>query len=127
MKAGVFFAAFSIIALSIFLVFARFEVFDHNISVSVSEDNDTYTFSAVYNKANTGRVEGYINKCISPDQLGNSVNDYIDATTALPDGTRFYVKESPGRIKISIDKKRNSTASYYRIKNMCEGIKGLVN
>jgi light-regulated signal transduction histidine kinase (bacteriophytochrome) len=123
MKTGVFFTAFSIVALSVFLIYARFGVFDHNISISVSEDQDTYTFSARYADSNTGIVERYINKCISPDQLGTSGNDYIDVTTSLPDGTRFYVKESTGKLKIKFDKRINSAASFYRIKKMCDGIK----
>jgi hypothetical protein len=123
MKTGIFFTVFSIVALSIFLIWARFEDFDHSISVSVTEDQDTYAFSANYDRANTGRVEGYINSEISPNQMGNSANDYIDATTSLPDKTRFYIKESPGKLKIKLDKMINSTASYYRIKKMCEGIK----
>jgi hypothetical protein len=126
MKTTVFFAAFSIIALSLFLVFARFGVFDHNISISVSEDDEAYTFSANYNKANTARVESYINKCIRPDRLGNSADDYVDVTTSLPDKTQFYIKESPGRLKIKLDKRKNTTASYNRIKKMCEDIKQLL-
>jgi hypothetical protein len=126
MKTGVFFAVFSIVALSIFLVWARFDDNNHNISVSVTEDDDTYAFSANYDRANTGRVEGYINSSISPDQMGNSANDYVDATTSLPDDTRFYIKESPGRLKIKLDKRANSTASYHRIKQMCEGVKQLL-
>jgi hypothetical protein len=126
MKTSVLFAAFSIVALSIFLVCARFEVFNHDISISVSEDEDNYTFSAQYNRVNTGVVEHYINTCISPDRLGNSENDYIDANTSLPDKTQFYVKESPGQLKIKLDKRKNSMASYYRIKKMCDGIKGLL-
>jgi hypothetical protein len=126
MKTGVFLTAFSIVALSVFLVCTRFTDFNHNISISVSEDEETYSFAANYDRANTGAVEGYINSNISPDKLGVSVNDYIDATTSLPDGTRFYVKESPGKIKIKLDKRTNSTSSYYRIKKMCEGLKPLI-
>jgi hypothetical protein len=71
-------------------------------------------------------VEGYINKCISPDQMGSSVNDYIDANTTLNDNTMFYIKESPGKLKIKLDKTENSTASYYRIKKMCDGVTSLI-
>jgi len=126
MKTGVFFTAFSILALSIFLVWSRFEDFNHNISITVSEEKDTYEFSARYDRASTRRVEAYINDSIKPDQMGNSENDYVDANTSLPDNTRFYIKESPGRLKIRLDKTQNSTASYYRIKKMCEGVKQLL-
>ena len=65
-------------------------------------------------------------KNISPDQMGSSENDYIDANPRLDDNTRFYIKESPGRLKIRLDKRVNATASYYRIKKMCEGVKELI-
>jgi hypothetical protein len=126
MKTSVIFAAFCILALGIFLVFARFEVFDHNISVSVSEDEDTYSFSAHYNSHNTAAVERYINNCVSPNGLAKSENDYFDANTSLTDHTQFYVYESPGKLKIKLDKRKNSTASYYRIKKMCDGIGNLL-
>jgi len=127
MKTGVFFAVFSILALSAFLVWSRFEDFNHNISITVSEEKDAYEFSANYDRSNTGRVESYINEHIKPNQMGNSENDYVDANTSLPDNTRFYIKESPGKLKIKLDKRENSTASYYRIKKMCEGIKQLLS
>lgn len=127
MKTGVFFAVFSILALSIFLVWSRFEDFNHNISISVSEERDTYEFSAHYDRADTRRVQTYINDCIKPNQMAKSENDYVDASTSLPDNTRFYIKESPGRLKIRLNKTQNSTASYFRIKKMCEGVKRLLS
>ncbi|MDR3697969.1 hypothetical protein [Mucilaginibacter sp.] len=126
MKTGVFFGVFSILALSVFLVWSKFEDFNHNISITVSEEKDSYEFLANYDRSNTGRIEAYINTEISPDRLGNSENDFVDATTSLPDHTRFYIKESPGRLKIRLDKTQNSTASYLRIKKMCEGVKRLL-
>jgi hypothetical protein len=126
MKTTVLFAAFSIVALGAFLVWARFNDFDHSINISVAEDGQYYTFSAQYDPRATGKVEAYINKSISPDQMGSSINDYIDANTVLTDNTRFYIKEVPGKLKIRLDKKSNSTASYYRIKTMCDGLKSLM-
>jgi hypothetical protein len=126
MKTGVFLTAFSIVALSVFLVYTRFTDFNHNISISVNEDEETYAFAATYNRANTGAVESYINSKIRPNQLGDTPDDYIDVNTSLPDGTRFYIKESPGRLKIKLDKRTNSVSSYYRIKKMCEGLKPLI-
>lgn len=113
-------------SLSIFLVWTKFEVNNHDINISVNENVDTYSFTAHYDAASTGRVYNYLNKSISPDRLGNSENDYFDVTTSLPDRTNFYVKESPGKLKIVLDKKRNSYSSYMRIKKMCEGIKNLL-
>jgi hypothetical protein len=126
MKASVLFATFSIIALSVFLFWARFNVYDHDTAITVNDDPDSYTFTAHYDRNETGRVESFINKNISPDQMGSSENDYIDANTRLNDNTRFYIKESPGRLKIRLDKRSNATASYYQIKKMCEGVKVLL-
>jgi hypothetical protein len=58
--------------------------------------------------------------------MAKSENDYVDASTSLPDNTRFYISESPGRLKIRLNKTQNSTASYFRIKKMCEGVKQLL-
>lgn len=126
MKTSFFLTAFCLISLSVFLVWTKFEVNNHDAKVSESEDVNTYTFSASYNADKTKRVYTYINKSISPDQLGNSENDYFDVTTSLNDKTEFYIKESPGKLKIILDKRKNSSASYYRIKEMCEGVKKLL-
>ena len=125
MKTSFILTAICIVSLSFFL-FWKFETTNHDTSVTVSDNEDAYSFSARYDPENTGKVERYVNRCISPNRLGNSDHDYIDANTSLPDNTRFYVKEEPGLVKIELDKKRNSTASYYRIKKMCEGIKNLL-
>ncbi len=123
MKTSFFLTAFCLISLSVFLVWTKFEVNNHDTVVSVSEDVNTYTFSASYEAEKTRRVYNYINKSISPNQLGNSESDYFDVTTSLDDKTEFYIKESPGKLKIVLDKRKNSPASYYRIKGMCEGVK----
>ncbi len=126
MKTSFYLTAFCIVSLSIFLVWTRFEVNNHDISIAVNENDDTYTFTASYDRGHSRSVYNYINKNISPDQLGNSENDYFDVTTSLTDKTVFYIKESPGKLKIAIDKRKNSTASYIRIKRMCEGVKELL-
>jgi hypothetical protein len=126
MKTSFILTAFCILSLSIFLIWSKFEVNDHNISITESESDDTYSFSAHYSKGNTNTVESYINKSISPNSLAGSANDYFDASTLLTDGTTFHIIENPGKLEITLDKKKNSTASYYRIKKMCDGVKGLI-
>ena|SRR5665213_1161020 len=129
MKTSFFLATFCLISLSAFIIYTKFDVNDVNrdrTSISISEDDNSYQLEAVYNTNSTDRVERYINNCISPNSLGKSENDYFEVTTSLSDGTVFYVKESPGKLKIELNKKKNSTASYYRIKKMCEGVKGVL-
>jgi len=74
-------------------------------------------------KKKTDKVHEAVNKSMSPNGLFASVNDYLDVTTSLQDKTNFAVKASPGLIKVTLDKKTNSTAAYNRVKNMCAGIK----
>ena len=126
MKTSFYLTAFCILSLSIFLVWTRFDVNNHDTSITVNENDDTYTFTASYDRGHSRAIYNYINKNISPDQLGNSENDYFDVTTSLTDKTVFYIKESPGKLKIAIDKRKNTTASYYRIKKMCESVKELL-
>ena len=126
MKTSFYLTAFCILSLSIFLVWSKLELNNHDTSIAISENNDTYTLTASYDRGHSRAVYNYINENIRPNQLGDSEKDYFDVTTSLPDKTVFYIKESPGKLKIELNKKKNSTASYHRIKKMCEGVKGLL-
>jgi len=53
-------------------------------------------------------------------------NTRIDGQLSLNDHTTFYIKKYPGYLKIKLDKGKNSDESYYRIKEMCEGIKKVI-
>ena len=122
MKTSFFIAAFCLLFLSTFLVWSKFENHDKDISIAVSDNDELYTFDASYSEGNTGRVQDYINKRIKPNSLFSSTHDYLNVSTSLSDNTEFHLKGSPGNLKIELDKKKNSTASYYRIKTMCDGI-----
>ena len=101
--------------------------FDHNTSISVHETHHSYQFSASYDKNSTRKVQQYINRSTEPNGLFDSDEDYyFTANTSLEDGTKFYIKESPGKLEIKFDKQENSGASYNRIKKMCEGIKTIL-
>ncbi|HVZ98456.1 MAG TPA: hypothetical protein VG847_16355 [Chitinophagaceae bacterium] len=97
--------------------------FNHSTRISINEDDDYYKFSALYNKLQSQEIKNYINEHIAPDNLDG---DYIDVTTTLEDATNFYIKETPGRLKIIFNKHKNSEASYQRIKKMCAGIKNIL-
>ena len=92
------------------------------LNVGVSESRDSYKLHAEFNEDKTGKVQGYINRQIAPNVLFASTEEYFDANTELGDRTLFYIKSSPGRLLIKLDKRKNTRASYERIKNMCEGI-----
>jgi len=126
MKTRLYLSTICLLSVSVFLLWAKFEVTRNFTSVSVIEDADTYLFTATYKADKARRVYNYINTNIRPVQLGNSENDYVDVTTVLSDKTQFYVKESSGKVKIKFDKWKNSRASYIRVKRMCDGIKAIL-
>jgi hypothetical protein len=112
-----------------FLLYSRITIDLHHkgkTSIMISESANTYTFEAYFNVNKTGKVQEYLNKCLAPNNLFGSKNDYFNANTLLADNTELHIKKSPGKLEINLDKKRNSYSSYYRIKNMCEGVKDLL-
>jgi hypothetical protein len=129
MKTSFYLTAFCLVSLSIFLLCAKMANNTGNISITVNDTDDNYKFTASFDPNATPRVLQYINKSIGPS--GSS--DYfdvatskIDITTRLNDHTEFYIKGSPGELKVVLDKRINSHASFLRIKRMCEGIKDLL-
>lgn len=54
------------------------------------------------------------------------VNTRIDGRVGLDDHTTFFIKKSPGHLKIELNKRENSYDSYREIKSLCEGIKEVV-
>ena len=126
MKTSFFIAAFCLVALSIFVGWVKFERNSGDISIAAKDTDDTFTYTASFDEDYTGRVQDYINHSIKPNGLFKSTHDYFNVTTTLKDGTDFYIKESPGDLKILIDKRKNSTSSYLRIKKMCEGVSNVL-
>ncbi|MCR8559668.1 hypothetical protein KXD93_18575 [Mucilaginibacter sp. BJC16-A38] len=122
MKTSFFIAAFCLLALSIFVGWAKLEHNNDDISIAVSDTDDTYTFKASFNENTTGKVQDFMNDSMRPNGIFRSTSDNFNVTTTLKDGTDFYIKESPGELKVEIDKRKNSTASFLRIKKMCDGV-----
>ena len=122
---------YSIILLSICLFAAcsrhhRYRIHDSNLDLTVFESGNTYRLNASYNEDKTGAVQHFINRSIEPNELFSSAGDYFDTQTELRDRTRFYIKSAPGRLEIKLNKRENSYASYKRIKEMCEGVAGVL-
>ncbi|MDP9046579.1 MAG: hypothetical protein M3N14_00475 [Bacteroidota bacterium] len=128
MKTSFYLTAFCLVSISIFLFCAKLTNNTGNISITVNENDDAYKLTASFDPAATTRVLHYINSSIRG--TGGSYFDEttrrIDVTTRLGDNTEFYIKESAGELKIKLDKRKNSYASYMRIKRMCEGIKNVL-
>ena len=92
-------------------------------SISISDNRDVYKFTAKYNKHKTGKVRSYLKEALSPSELFEPGDNYINMHTTLTDNTELYIKSSAGQLQIKLDKDENSRSSYRRIKKVCEGLK----
>lgn len=92
----------------------------------IKETSDHFQLTASYNEAETDRVEKYINACLRPESVFQGSDD-VDKDIILRDGTKFYIRSSPGDLLIKINTTKNTKASIQRIKNLCQGINGVIN
>ena len=126
MKSSLLFPVFSVLALSICFSCSHFHN-HHNTSISVTESDDgLYQVTAYFDKAQTKKLQRYMNDCIKPNSLFGSGNVSFDATTTLDDRTHFYIRFQPGELKIKIDKYENSAESYAMIKKLGQGVKDVL-
>jgi hypothetical protein len=101
-------------------------VHNNDLEVSVSEDEDSYRLAAYFDESKTAKVQFYINQELSPNSVFGSSTDHLNITTMLDDKTTFHINASPGKLKITLDKKENSKASYQRIKKIGEGVNSIL-
>ena len=97
-----------------------------NISLSYSEDDEYYSMTAYFSKAQSRQVDNYLDDKIGRNSNMSFVNARIDGTIALDDHTKFYIKKYPGTLEIKLNKNANSPESYHEIKSMCQGIKNIL-
>ena len=124
-KISFYITTFCLFLTVVFLVYSRIATNVHHnnkTSIIISETGDTYMLEAYFNVNKTGKVQEYLNKCLKPNDLFGSENDYFEANTTLADKTEFHIKKSPGKLEINLEKRRNSYSSYNRIKKMCDGV-----
>ena len=97
----------------------------HNgdISLNFNESDHYYSMKAYFSKNRTREVERYMDSRIGKRSNMSFVNSKLDGRLALDDHTTFYIKKSPGLLKIKLDKAENSEEAYERIRSMCEGLK----
>lgn len=94
-----------------------------NTHIRYSESEHSYSMKAYFPENKMRNIEKYLDDRIGNGSNMSFVNAQIDGNLSLDDHTRFYIKKSPGILKIKLDKDENSDESYREIKSMCEGIK----
>lgn len=96
-----------------------------NLKFTVSESDDWYRISADYPEKKTRKVQRCLDEYLEPSGM-SFVNARIDGDIALDNKANFYINTSPGTLKIKLDKHKNSTASYRRMKKLSEELKDVL-
>lgn len=94
--------------------------YSENISINISDSEDTYRISAKYLPGQSARLQRYLS-----DELHSEVfkERRVINYLVLGDGARLYVRTSPGRLLLKMDKREKDFDSYYKMKEIAEGIK----
>ncbi len=94
---------------------------DKNISVSVKETENTYQIYASYSRFRSRQIQNYVDRQLNANHVFR--NARIDADMTFDRNLLVHVKNRPGLLVIRMDKTKNDSDAYYRIKELGEGIK----
>lgn len=95
----------------------------NDINLEVSENESELNISAEFPEYKTPVVKNYLKKELKLSKNISTKNNKIEENISLEDGTFFYMKLAEGRLKIEMERKRNSQTAYKRLKKMFEGLK----
>jgi len=96
---------------------------DHDLNISVNDDEDTYRMRASYDEDRAGAVRQIINAHLHQQHRLSIEHGFVDTDITLDDGTSFHIRTRPGKLRINFDKTENSEENCERLKEMCEEIK----
>lgn len=125
MKTAAFFMTFCLVIIMACLPYLTKKIDRDNISISVSESDEWYKISADYPEKKTRKVQHCLDEYLEPSGM-SFVNARIDGDIKLDNKTYFYINTSPGTLKIKLDKRKNTAASYRRMKKLSEGLKEIL-
>jgi hypothetical protein len=92
-----------------------------DISLQIKESENRYQIYANYNRDRTAQVRRYLDTRLHTHDLFR--NSTIDADVVLEDNTKFYVKNTPGKLVIKFNRDDNSEESFREMKRLAEGLK----
>ncbi|MCP9765563.1 hypothetical protein [Lacihabitans soyangensis] len=94
-----------------------------DVDLKLSEDKNKMSISAKFPDDKTPEVQSYLTEELGDSNEMSFENGTIDGEIGLNDGSYFYMKLAEGRLKIEMERKRNSQTAYKRLKKMFEGLK----
>ncbi|OYU65034.1 MAG: hypothetical protein CFE22_15755 [Cytophagaceae bacterium BCCC1] len=95
----------------------------NDINLEVSENESELNISAEFPDDKTPVVKNYLKKELKLSKNISTKNNKIEENISLEDGTFFYMKLAEGRLKIEMERKRNSQTAYKRLKKLFIGLK----
>lgn len=95
-----------------------------DVSIAVKDEDDYYRFKAQFDDNLSPEVSRFLNDQLSTVRIDPEKDSKI--ITVLPDQTRITLETSPGELMVYLDKDENSSDSYHRVKNLCEGVKDVI-
>ncbi|HMK04373.1 MAG TPA: hypothetical protein VK489_09285 [Ferruginibacter sp.] len=94
---------------------------DHDMSITVRDDDDAYRFRASFDEDQTRTVHRIIKS-----HLHNAISfnrSFVETDARLDDGTSVHIKSRPGRLRIDFDRSDNSEENFGKLLQMCDEIK----
>lgn len=98
----------------------------HDVSVTISDDEDEYEMDAVYKKEQIHDVEVCLNEQLLTSGKISIKNLSGDEKITLDGKTRVYINSAPGELNIKVDKRENTEESYEKVKVLCEDLKDIL-
>jgi hypothetical protein len=98
----------------------------HYISFSYKVTSTAITIKAIYNPEQAPQVEKYIDSCLQPEVVFGNKHKADKEVQISSSQLTYYIKGSPGTLKITADKESNSTSSLHKLKNILEGLKSFI-
>lgn len=98
----------------------------HDISISVSDDENEFEMDADYGRNKSHRVQVYLNNHLLNNSSVSIRNGFVDDEVTLDDETSFYINTNPGELRIRIDKTENSEEQCEKIRQACEDLKEIL-
>jgi hypothetical protein len=116
-----------ILAFGISIACTKSDIQSDRTSVSITDSDAVYELTASYSAYKIPKVQSFVNETMKPTVVFKSVDDSFTKTIALDDKTTLVMTTSSGKLRMKLDKRENANASYAKVKELFEGVKGALN
>jgi len=97
-----------------------------DVDLKLSENKNKISISANFPDDKTPEVQNLLAEELGDSHDKSFENAGIDGKIGLNDGSYFYMKLAEGRLKIEMERKRNSQNAYKKIKMMLVVLKSVL-